>query len=127
MLVLYIVMGYAPGISVIQIVYYTGALFFLLLGMGYLTGAVVVFFRDLSQMITILLQIGVWLTPIMWNFDDLHISGRLKILFQLNPMYYITDGYRGALIYGTWFWEKPLGTAYFWGLSAALFISNIEY
>ena len=120
-LVLYIAMGYFPGITVIQIVYYSFAMFFLTLGMSCLNSAVAVFFRDLRQVINIALQVGVWLTPIMWDFDDLHMSRPLQILFQLNPMYYIVSGYRDALVNRVWFWEKPLLSLYFWGFALLMF------
>ncbi|MDO4476188.1 MAG: ABC transporter permease [Lachnospiraceae bacterium] len=119
---LYAVMGYFPGISVIQIFYYSGSLFVLLLGLSYLTSAVVIFFRDLTQIINICLQVGVWMTPIMWNFEDLNIHGWLAWVFKLNPMYYIVEGYRDSLITGTPFWERPMLTAYYWIFTLLVFI-----
>lgn len=120
-LVLYTAMGYFPGLSVIQVVYYSFSMFILVLGITYLTSAVVVFFRDLSQIISICLQVGVWLTPIMWNFEDLHLSGIITYIFKLNPMYYIVEGYRDALITGRWFWERPLLTLYYWVFTLVVF------
>ncbi len=113
-IVLYTVLGFFPGITVIQVVYYTFAMYMLVLGISYLTSAVVIFFRDLSQIISICLQVGVWMTPIMWNFTDLNLGGILVKIFKLNPMYYIVEGYRDSLINGVWFWEHPLLTIYFW-------------
>ena len=51
--------------------------------------AVVVFFRDLTHLITILLQIGIWMTPIMWDFTDMGISESALAarILKLNPMY----------------------------------------
>ena len=120
-LVLYTAMGYFPGLSVIQVVYYSFSMFILVLGITYLTSAVVVFFRDLSQIISICLQVGVWLTPIMWNFEDLHLSGIITYIFKLNPMYYIVEGYRDALITGRWFWERPVLTLYYWVFTLVVF------
>lgn len=116
---LYTVMGYFPGLSVLQVFYYTLCMFVLVLSVSRLTCSVVVFFRDLSQVISIFLQVGIWLTPIMWNFADLHISGVLRTIFTLNPMYYVVEGYRDAMITGVWFWQKPGLTAWFWLLCAA--------
>ncbi len=113
-ILLYTVLGFFPGITVIQVVYYTFAMYMLVLGISYLTSAVVIFFRDLSQIINIFLQVGVWMTPIMWNFEDLNLNGILVKIFKLNPMYYIVEGYRDSLINGVWFWEHPLLTLYFW-------------
>ena len=66
--------------------------------------------------ISILLQIGIWATPIMWNVysDQMHIPGWAMNIIKINPMFYITDGYREALIGGKGFWEKPALTAYYW-------------
>lgn len=120
-LILYIAMGYFPGLSVIQVVYYSFSMFILVLGITYLTSAVVVFFRDLSQIISICLQVGVWLTPIMWNFEDLRLTGIITYIFKLNPMYYIVEGYRDALITGRWFWERPVLTLYYWVFTLVVF------
>ena len=119
---LYTVMGHFPGVTVIQLVYYSGCMFLLVLGMTYLTSAIVIFFRDLTQIINIVLQVGVWMTPIMWNFDDLNLGKALRVIFQLNPMYYIVSGYRDSLIDKVWFWQKPLLTLYFWAFTVIIFL-----
>lgn len=121
MLVIYMLMGYMPGIAAIQVLYYSVALFVLVLGMAYLTSAVVIFFRDLSQFIGICLQVGVWMTPIMWNFEDFALPKALQIILKLNPVYYIVEGYRDAMISGRWFWERPALTLYFWVFTAVMF------
>ena len=46
----------------------------------------------------------------------------LHIIFELNPIYYITQGYRDTFVYGIGFWEKPVLTLYFWGVVAVLTI-----
>ena len=122
LLAMYIIMGYMPGITVIQIPYYTFCMMVLTLGFSYLTSAVAVFFRDLTQIVNILLQVGVWMTPIMWNFDDFNLSRPAQVIFKLNPMYYIVEGYRGSLIDGTWFWQRPKQTAFYWGFTIVVFI-----
>ena len=112
--------GYAPDLYTLQIVYYSFAVFILALGLSYITSAIVVFFRDLSEIISILLQILVWGTPIMWNIETSLPEGTLKTILKLNPMYYVVTGYRDALINKRWLWESPGLTAYFW--LVALFI-----
>ena len=64
------VYGYYPSVYLIQLVYYGVCLFLLVLAMSYTTCAVVIFFRDLSQIIAIALQIGMWATPILWSLDS---------------------------------------------------------
>lgn len=106
--------GFYPDLYTLQIFYYSFAMFVLVLGLSYISASLVVFIRDLSEIISILLQVLIWVTPIMWNIETAISSESIKQLFKLNPMYYIVNGYRSALIYKTWFWETPRLTAWFW-------------
>ncbi len=119
-LFLYFINGERFDIHIIQIVYYSFCTVVLSVGLAYFTSAVVVFFRDLGQIVNIVLQFGMWLTPIMWQVDIL--SPRLQKIMKLNPMYYITDGYRDAFYNDVWFWEKPLRTIYFWILAIVIYV-----
>jgi teichoic acid transport system permease protein len=117
-LVLYACYGYYPNLYMLQILYYSFCAFVLVMGLSYLTSAIVVFFRDLTQIIGILLQIGIWVTPIMWNMDTLaDFPDWLKFVFRLNPMYYIVSGYRDAMLNETWFWQHGWWTLYFWAFA----------
>lgn len=112
--------GYYPRLSMLQLPYYSICLFVLVLGLCYATSAIVVFFKDLTQIILILLQIGMWATPILWDINTIQF-GWVKFL-KLNPLYYIVDGYRSAIYRGTWFVQDPWGTLYFWVVTAILFV-----
>lgn len=122
-LILYSCYGYFPDLYTLQVVYYTFALFVLVLGICYTTSAVVIFFRDLTQIINIVLQVGVWVTPIMWNIDDMgRYMPRVLVLFmKANPLYYIVNGYRDALLNKVWFWERFDLTCLYWIVTAAVF------
>ena len=119
-LFMYFVNGERFNIHIIQIVYYSICTMILVMGLSYFTSAVVVFFRDLGQIVNIVLQFGMWLTPIMWEIGM--ISPKLQKIMKLNPMYYITDGYRDAFYNDVWFWEKPMRTVYFWILSIVIYV-----
>ena len=117
---LYLVNGVEFSLHVVQVLYYSFATIFLVTGLSYFTSSVVVFFRDLGQIVNVVLQFGMWLTPIMWQIDML--SPKLQKLMKLNPMYYITDGYRDAFYNHVWFWEKPTQTIYFWTFAILVFL-----
>ena len=110
--------GLYPDWYLLQIAYYAICMVCLSAGIAYATSAIVVFFRDMAQVVNVLLQIGVWATPIMWNIASPDMEERLSPLImnllKLNPMYYIVNGYRDALINKMAFWEYPNLTAYFW-------------
>lgn len=113
-LVLFICYGRFPGVYILQLIYYSLCTLLLALGIAYATSAIVGFFRDLTQIINIILMIGIWLTPIMWNFDTIVLPGWIKTIFMLNPVFYIVQGYRDSLINHIWFWQRPAITIYFW-------------
>ncbi len=106
------VYGYYPSLYTIQIFYYSICMFVFVLALCYTTCAVVIFFRDLSQIINIALQIGMWATPILWNISS--IDGTWQKIFKLNPLVYVVNGYRSAIYEKQWFWQDFSGTAYFW-------------
>lgn len=114
LLIMYALYGYYPDLHSLQILYYSLCLFLLVLGLSYITAPLVVFFRDLGQIVNIILQVGVWMTPILWNIDTMQVSDTIKKLLKLNPVYYIVQGYRDALINKAGFWEHPWLTLYFW-------------
>jgi len=121
-LVLCALYGYYPTFATIQIVYYSVCTFLFVLGLAYATSAIVIFFRDLTQIINIALQVGIWMTPIMWDINMISGNPWLIKLFKLNPMYYIVSGYRDAMLGNVWFWHHALWTVYFWVVTALMFV-----
>lgn len=119
LLILASVYGYYPSLYSLQVVYYSLCLFVLILGITYAFSAVCVFFRDLSQLVNILLQILMWGTPIMW---DLSAFGNetLKRVLMINPLVYVVNGYREAVYGHVWFWQHGWYTLYFWCFAALL-------
>ena len=119
MLVVAIMYGYTPTIYTLQIFYYAVCEFILVLSICYTTCAVVVFFRDLTQILAIVLQVGQWATPILWDINML--PDRLKWIIKLNPMTYIVNGYRNAVYGDEWFFEHFYSSTYFWIVVAFIF------
>lgn len=122
MLILFAGYHYYPDRYTLQVIYYSLALFLFTLGFCYITSAIVVFFQDLRQIINIILQVGIWATPIMWNIDSVDLNPILITLLKCNPVYYIVAGYRQALIEKQWFWETPVITIYFWVVTILCFL-----
>lgn len=112
-------MGYYPTKYTIQVVYYDICLILFVVALSYATSAMVVFFRDLMQIINIFMQVFMWMTPIMWNEDIL--TPTLRKIFHLNPVYYIIRGYRDSLLDGRWFYQNWEITIYFWVVLVVLF------
>ena len=111
--------GYYPSLYTLQLFYYSACLFIFVLALSYTTCAVVVFFRDLSQIINIALQIGMWATPILWNMEA--INNRWVSVLKLNPLVYIVNGYRSSVLAKEWFFQDFFSMMYFWIVTVVLF------
>ena len=125
-LLMYAVYGFFPTIYLIQLPYYFFAMLFMSLGLVYFCAALTAYFRDMTQLISIGLSVLVWMTPIMWNLNGMQSAGRvggpLLLILQLNPMFYIVQGYRDSLLDHVWFFERPWLSLYFWGFSIVSFL-----
>lgn len=102
----------ASGLYVVLMVYYGiglgrwGALlplFFLLLmlftvGVTLITSALNVFYRDVSPVVQISLQLWLYLTPVAYPLSA--VPERYRMLFLLNPLTGIVEGLRAVLVFG---------------------------
>lgn len=104
--------GYLPSIYNLQAIYYLGAAVLLVLGISWITASLIIFLKDIGQIVAMILQFGFWLTPIFYSLDI--VPSRYQFLFKLNPFYYIVEGYRNSFVYYKWFWEQPNQTFYYW-------------
>ncbi len=120
LLIVGIIQGHYPDIMLIQLFYYSFCTFVLVLGFSYATASIVLFFRDLTQLIGIFLQAGMWMTPIIWSYTI--IPQKYQWIAKINPMFYIVEGYRDSLINKIWFFDKYMQTLYFWLFAGLLFI-----
>lgn len=118
---IFVYYGYYPSIYWLQIVYYLLATSILVLGLSWITSSIVIFFRDLNQIVTMILQFGFWVTPVIWSISIM--PEEYTDLIKLNPVYYIVQGYRESLIEPRWFWENDL-TLYFWLVTISILLSG---
>ncbi|MFS0836683.1 ABC transporter permease [Paenibacillus sp. 1P03SA] len=116
----YIFYGYPFSIYNLQAFYYSFCLIILLIGISWLTSAITPFFRDMTQVVSIVLQFGMWLTPIVWSTSI--IPDKLALIFKLNPLYYIVEGYRDSFINHVWFFHRYNQTLYFWLVTIILLL-----
>ena len=119
-IIIFAIYGRYPNMYMLQIVYYSVCIFVLSLAIVYATSAIILFFKDLGQIIGLLLQVGMWMTPIMWSYTI--IPQKFQWIVKLNPMFYIVDGYRNVLINKTLFFHDFWGTIYFWSSTVIIFV-----
>ena len=68
------------------------------IGLGITVGVLNVFFRDIGQLFTIILQFWFWLTPIIYPISI--IPEQLRVYVELNPMVNIISAYQTILVRG---------------------------
>ena len=119
-IILFLFHGFSLSAHSLQLAYYLFAVFVLVMGISWITSSVVLFFRDLSQIIQIVVRVGFWFTPIFWNID--RIPAKYQFLVKANPVFYLVQGYRDSLIYKVWFWDRLSLTIYFWTVTLAIFV-----
>ena len=92
--ILFIVYGQMPSVYWLQLVFYIVYMLLVCFGISYFTASLFVFFRDVVQIVSIVLQIVFWITPIVWQmsiFDE-----KVQWALNFNPLFYPVRGYRDA-------------------------------
>lgn len=95
---LFAIYGYAPSVTS----YWVPLLFLIqlcfTLGITFLLAGAIVYVRDIRQFVPLLLQIGLFATPIFYGPDRLPQS-TLRVYAACNPLVGVIDGYRRAVLY----------------------------
>ncbi|HET6514624.1 MAG TPA: ABC transporter permease [Thermodesulfovibrionales bacterium] len=120
LILLIIFQGMPFSLYWLQAFYYFGAMSVLALGLGWITSSINIFTKDISQVVSVILQIGFWGTPIFWDLSIM--PDKYQFFVKLNPMFYIVRGYRESFLYGVPFWYNWQMTLYFWGVTGLIFI-----
>jgi lipopolysaccharide transport system permease protein len=77
-----------------------GVQFILTLGIAYFLATFHVSFRDTQYLVAILLLLGFYLTPIFYDIQAL--PAHYQMIYGLNPLVHILNGYRAIFIDGEW-------------------------
>lgn len=119
LLCIYILYGEFPGYHIIDMIYFSICIMAFSLGLTYITATLNVFIKDVGQFLGIALQFLMWLTPMMWDY---HMIEKYSWFYELNPMHYIINGYREALINGNWFFHHWGQMIWFWTVTIACLV-----
>lgn len=112
--------GNGPHLYSLQVFYYLFCMIVLLVGLSWITSALIIFVKDVGQVVAMILQFGLWVTPIFWDIKIM--PQQYHSLMKLNPVFYITEGYRNSFLTGIWFWEYPNWSMNFWFFTGFAFI-----
>jgi len=123
LVVLMLILRVGFSFYILQIVYYFGCMVVLALGIGWFVAALNVFARDTARLVGVLLQVGMWATPILWDIKMLPEPWRN--IFAANPVHYIVQGYRDSFFYSTPFTARPGETLLFWVITLGMLFLGV--
>ena len=92
--------GNFPGIVFLAIIPVLIILIMFAIGLGITLGLMNVFFRDIGQMLGIILQFWFWLTPIVYPVNI--VPEKLKVFLDCNPMFGVIDAFHMILVMQQW-------------------------
>jgi len=101
------------GWSVVAVAYFTVCLAALALAAALIVSLAGASGSDVSEAVGSLTIVWFWGTPIVWS--PAIMPEGIRQWLALNPLYYVVEGYRGALLYGDPFAGGITGALVFWG------------
>lgn len=116
--------GLVPGARVLALPLFTLLTFACALGAGLWLTALMVRYRDFRIILPFILQFGTYVSPVAFNSSL--VPAQWRLLFSLNPMVSVIDGFRWALLGGGHTLHLP-GLALSTAFVALLLWSGVTY
>ena len=120
--IIYAFHGIFPNLHWLNLIYYIVYIFAFLVSLALVTSVIVQLAKDFGHLITSLLQLLFFLTPIFWQENN--VPEWARMFFIVNPVRYVVNGYRYALLYGVNFYERPGLMIFFWSIVVLLFLAG---
>jgi len=118
LIVFLLLLGYGVSLKFLFLFPYLLLISIFILGFSWLLSALNVFLRDVGQIISVVVNIWFFLTPILYSRNL--IPGSLQWIYQLNPMLHLVEGYRMALLGKTNF--DIIGFSYLFLIGLFIFV-----
>ena len=101
LLFLFVVTGVAPKPQTLYAPLFLLVLLVFTVGLTLIISSVLVYLRDLRHVLPLLLQLGLFLTPVAYGMNVLiHSRWKLVVYSFLNPVAPVIDGLRRTVLYG---------------------------
>ena len=117
---LFLVMGYPPSIYYLQIPLFVIFSFLFFTLWAQFASLFAAISHDFANLVKSFITPIFWLSGILWQADKVKLSGSMgefevwvQRFLNLNPVTFLTGGFRDSLVYGRWFWESPKKCMYF--------------
>ncbi|PAE25813.1 ABC transporter permease [Bacillus sp. 7894-2] len=114
--------GFFVSIYYLQLFYFMFACLALLIALSLITSTLATIVRDVQMIVQAVVRMLLYLTPLLWTpQESSKLPEFIQMVMMANPLYYIVEGYRAALLGTSWFMVENIGyTIYFWALVIVL-------
>jgi lipopolysaccharide transport system permease protein len=116
--------NFVPSWRILTLPLFTAIAFAAATGAGLWFAALIVKYRDLRFVVPFIIQFGLYLSPV--GFKSTVIPEQWRLLYALNPMVSVIDGFRWAIIGGQTQLD-PIAFTLSLALVATVFLSGIWY
>ena len=101
LVILFVVTGYTPQPETVYAPILLAVLLVYTVGVTLLVSATLVYLRDLSQLLPLVIQLGLFITPIAYGMNVIaHTRWKLLIYSFLDPVAPVVDGLRRTVLHG---------------------------
>ena len=90
--------GFAPDWRILSLPLFLLIAIATSLGTGFLLAALTVKYRDFRFIVPFIVQFGLYISPV--GFSSSVVPGNFRMLYSINPMVGVIDGFRWALLRG---------------------------
>ncbi len=115
---------FVPTWRVVFIPFFVGIVFLASMGAGLWFGALNVRFRDFRYVVPFVVQMGLYVSPV--GFATSKVPEQWRLLYSMNPMVGVIDGFRWAILGG----DHPIylpGLFVSFALVVGLFVSGVWF
>lgn len=106
----------------LQYFYYLFSMVLFLYAASLLNATITVLIRDYHIVLQSVIQVLFYLSGVIFDIKSSHFPIWIKKIVELNPIYYLIDGFRDTFLSTQWFWQKGTVTLFFWLFVFLLFL-----
>lgn len=124
MIMIFICMGYPPTIYILQLPFYMLLMFIFFTIWSLFASLLSSMSKDFGNLVKSMVTAVFWLSGILWNPETIKIVW-VKKLLMLNPVTFLTNGFRNCFINQVWFFEQPKRLLYFFIVTIIMLVLAI--
>lgn len=116
-----VIFGFMPNI--LELIYFIIALYAFLISITRITSAITTLVPDFANLLGIIMQIGMWFTPVVWDISMIAEHHTITRFMKCMPFTYLVTGFRDCFMGTTKIISGAHGlyTVFFWAVTIIMF------